>query len=515
MKNLLFLLFLVSGMNLQSQVAVNNDGSTPDNSAMLDVKSTSKGVLVPRMTAVQRDAIASPATGLLIFCTDNNQYFSNKGTSAAPDWVIVSSQWVTNGSNIYFSGGNVGIGTTEPARKLDIRGSTADDGIVMSLGNADLSHQLVFFPGRQNDPNPFILWHNTDPLRLATDFNGFNELMRINPNGNIGIGTVSPDLAKLQVQGMVGNTVAMLGGSNASQGVSLVADYPGIYFNAYFNNGIKSMSATGYSSYIENDQSNGNLTFNVSDVANTFANSLIVVPERMRITSSGNVGIGTSAPASSAKLDVSSTTQGFLPPRLTQTQIEAMTPAAGLQVFNTTTLRPGYYDGTHWRNFDGTVAVFAIGASCLGGILAYILQVGDPGYDPGTLHGLIASPSNLPTDVAWGCSGTEIPGAYGTALGTGSQNTKDIVAGCTTPGIAAKSCADLTLDGYSDWYLPSIDELYKLYLNKNEIGGFPNNHYWSSSQFSNTLAISLYINNGIQSNSNKIITYPVRCIRSF
>jgi hypothetical protein len=241
MKNLLFLLFLLSGLSLQAQVAVNNDDSSPDNSAMLDVKSTSKGLLVPRMTAVQRDAIASPATGLLIFCTDNNLYFSNKGTSAAPDWVIVSSQWVTNGSNISFSGGNVGIGATAPSRKLDIRGSTADDGIVMSVGNADLSHQLVFFPGRQNDPNPFILWHNTDPLRLATDLDGFKELMRINPNGNI--------------------------------------------------------------------------------------------------------GIGTSTPASSAKLDISSTTQGFLPPRLTQTQIEAMTPVAGLQVFNTTTLRPGYYDG--------------------------------------------------------------------------------------------------------------------------------------------------------------------------
>jgi hypothetical protein len=407
-KNLIFL-FLVIGMYAHSQVAINASGSLPDSSAMLDIQSTSKGILIPSMTIAQRNAIYKPATGLLVFCTDSNYFCSNMGTAVAPTWTIVSSRWLSSGSGIYYLGGNVGIGTTNPGGKLDVRGTNPDDGAVFLLGNADLSHRLVFFGGRSGDPNPFIQWKQGDPLRFTTDEGGWSE--------------------------------------------------------------------------------------------------------KMRITSDGRVGIGTENPG--AALEVNSTTQGFLPPRMAQGQIDALTPVKGLQVFNTTTLRPSYFDGTQWRNFDGTVAVFAIGASCLGGILAYILQNGDPGYDADTIHGLIAAPSNQPLDIDWGCYGTEIPGAYGTVIGTGSQNTVDIVAGCTTGTQAAKSCADLTLDGYSDWYLPSVDELFKIYLNKVEIGGFPNNQYWTSSQVSNTYAIRIYFYNGVQSNGNKIVTYPVRCIRSF
>jgi hypothetical protein len=191
---------------------------------------------------------------------------------------------------------NVGIGTTAPTQKLDVRGSTADDSVRISVGNADGSHQLGLYGGRLNDPNPFIIWKAGDPLRFVTDYNGFSELMRIMPNGNVGIGTTSPDLAKLQVRGMVGNTVAMFSDMATSTGIALVADYPGVFFNSYWNNGLRSMSASGYSSFIETDQTSGALTFNVAAIANTTANGLITVPERMRITSSGQVGIGTSSP---------------------------------------------------------------------------------------------------------------------------------------------------------------------------------------------------------------------------
>ncbi|MEI7727249.1 MAG: FISUMP domain-containing protein, partial [Bacteroidota bacterium] len=72
MKNqiiLFFALLLITGSSLFSQVAVSPDGSLPDNSAMLDVKSTSAGLLPPRMTKAQRDAIPTPAAGLIIFNT--------------------------------------------------------------------------------------------------------------------------------------------------------------------------------------------------------------------------------------------------------------------------------------------------------------------------------------------------------------------------------------------------------------------------------------------------------------
>jgi hypothetical protein len=69
MRNLLFILFRAIGINAFSQVAINTDGSAPNNSAILDAKSTNKGFLPPRMTAAQQNAIASPAEGLVIYNT--------------------------------------------------------------------------------------------------------------------------------------------------------------------------------------------------------------------------------------------------------------------------------------------------------------------------------------------------------------------------------------------------------------------------------------------------------------
>lgn len=65
----------------QAQVAINTSGDTPDNSAMLDIQSTSKGMLVPRMTTTQRNTISSPAMGLLIFDTDTEGFWFYTGSS--------------------------------------------------------------------------------------------------------------------------------------------------------------------------------------------------------------------------------------------------------------------------------------------------------------------------------------------------------------------------------------------------------------------------------------------------
>ncbi len=58
-----------------SQVAINADGTTPNSSAMLDVKSTTKGALLPRMTAAELALILNPADGLQVFCTTNGKMY--------------------------------------------------------------------------------------------------------------------------------------------------------------------------------------------------------------------------------------------------------------------------------------------------------------------------------------------------------------------------------------------------------------------------------------------------------
>jgi hypothetical protein len=230
-----------------------------------------------------------------------------------------------------------------------------------------------------------------------------------------------------------------------------------------------------------------------------------------------NVGIGTATPAVSAQLDVSSTTKGFLPPRMTYAERNAIAnPGAGLIIYNTTTNKPNYFNGIIWKNFDETSAanLLAIGDTYQGGKIAYILQSGDPGFIFGQTHGLIAATSDQSTGTEWGCFGTLISGANGTAFGTGNQNTIDIMAGCATAGIAARLCGDLVLGGYSDWYLPSQDELYELYINRGPVG-LNYNYYWSSSESGSSIAWVQNVFNGTQSSSSKSSTYYVRAVRAF
>lgn len=147
-----------------------------------------------------------------------------------------------------------------------------------------------------------------------------------------------------------------------------------------------------------------------------------------------------------------------------------------------------------------------------GGIVFYITD--------GGLHGLEAAPVGQPT-APWGCHGTNISGAKGTAVGTGAQNTAAIVAGCAESGIAAKIADAYSLGGFKDWFLPSKDELNMLYVATaqpdNGIGT-----YWTSTQvveggkkpenwaYFVTYYFSIWVDNTL-----KTTLYGVLPIRSF
>lgn len=136
------------------------------------------------------------------------------------------------------------------------------------------------------------------------------------------------------------------------------------------------------------------------------------------------------------------------------------------------------------------------------------------GWSDGTCGG---SDSRDP-EVEWGCYETLLDGAMGTAIGTGKQNTADILAGCVATGIAARLADNLVLGGKTDWYLPSKDELNQMNIQKATIGGFTDDYWWSSSQIYATKAWQQYfdgMNAQTADDKNNDSGYYLRPIRSF
>jgi len=154
-------------------------------------------------------------------------------------------------------------------------------------------------------------------------------------------------------------------------------------------------------------------------------------------------------------------------------------------------------------------ATYAAGDFVQGGLYTFT----DSGY------AYITAATDQSTSAPWGCQGTMIAeGATPEAIGQGVINTAYIVAGCASAGISARVANDLVLNGFSDWFLPSLEELTEMYTNLASagLGSFANQSYWSSTQLDAEQAFTINMNNGFEIQHNKSQTNRhTRAMRRF
>lgn len=261
--------------------------SAPDPSSVLDITSTTRGILVPRMTTAQRQAIAAPVKGLLIFDITTNSFWFNNGSTWLEMGIGSSTDinWAKTGNNIYNTNtGSVGIGTSAPKGKMDInlyKGGTAGSLVT------DYSHQLVLGGNYDTGPNQtgVKLWigdYNNDgtdvyPVYCEDENNKVDFWIKNRANqttamptmffdGRFGIGTTSPSSSRLQLEGA------------NSYDATLRLNNTGTNGTDFFMSSTSDTWGTGGAKFVM-----GHGLAQTSNVDFT-------------LNSSGNVGIGTTAP---------------------------------------------------------------------------------------------------------------------------------------------------------------------------------------------------------------------------
>ncbi len=219
MKNKYGLFLFLLCFQAFSQVGINT--MTPHSSSMLEISSTEKGILIPRMTSAERIAIASPATGLMVYDTTLNAFSYYDGTTWNSIGGSGTNYWTLSGTNLYNnSGTNLGIGLTAPSANLDITGTNAGSNSLQlrsgNLSGSTSSNQILFgynnsasfrhaiktrhqSGASQGNAIDFYAWnYGVD----ATGTVGTKHLMTLDGTGYVGLGTTTPN-DKLHV---VGNT---------------------------------------------------------------------------------------------------------------------------------------------------------------------------------------------------------------------------------------------------------------------------------------------------------------------
>jgi len=299
---------------------VGNNGAT---TAMTVDTSGNVGIGTTSTYGSKVFVLASANVGLSVSDGTNSiVMYGNGGTAVALGTANSVPLFFTTGSTERMridSSGNVGIGTSSPSQKLHVNNGNILVGTAGSNAVLYLDSTATYV--RRNSSDGSLVLNNQAASNTIFTTNA-SETMRIDSSGNVGIGTASPNF-RLQLNVTPASTANYLQITNGTTGTT-----------------------SGDGMLVGVDSSNDAIVW-MQEAANLkFATSNT---ERMRIDSSGNVGIGATANAS-AILDAQSTTKGVRFPNMTTTQKNAVSsPAAGLVVFDTTLAKLCVYSGSAWQ----------------------------------------------------------------------------------------------------------------------------------------------------------------------
>jgi hypothetical protein len=346
--SMLLLTMMILSKSFSQNIGINATGATPHPSAMLDVNSTTKGMLIPRLTSAQRVAIASPATGLFVYDTDNNSFWVYNGATLG--WAQLN-YWTNtsfNSTDVYNTNtGNVGIGTNSPFTKLNIKTATNAYGVTQTDGTITVGTYIGAGEG-------WIGTRSNHPLVFFTNDGG--QAMTLATNGNLGIGNNSP-LNRLQI-----------GNSQYSGYDFQIADRAGTANGLAFLVNSSSTIIDATKNILFFPTSSHSLGINTSSAANTLQiGSMGAIGFNGNDLAFGNGTNATGLSQNNSFMQVASSTDIALMPRANghgRVGINTTTPRAPLDVMDAVTVGiSNVYDGYAYYSiqFSGGVASSNIG----------------------------------------------------------------------------------------------------------------------------------------------------------